>query len=89
MATPSNRSPEVMALLGRLAEIARMDVKAATGLPAGLYTSQAFHAAEQTALFEDGWLCVGRSEDVPAPGDYLVSDIGNLSLLRPCAGRTA
>jgi phenylpropionate dioxygenase-like ring-hydroxylating dioxygenase large terminal subunit len=79
-ATPPNRSPEVMALLGRLAEIARMDVKAATGLPPGLYTSQAFHVAEQTALFEDGWLCVGRSEDVPAPGDYLVSDIGNLSL---------
>jgi choline monooxygenase len=80
LATPPNRGPEVMALLGRLAEIARMDIKAATGLPARLYTSRAFHAAEQTALFENGWLCVGRSDDVPAPGDYLVSDIGNVSL---------
>jgi choline monooxygenase len=79
-ATPPNRSLEVTALLDRLAEIARTDIKAATGLPAGLYTSRAFHAAEQTALFEDGWLCVGRSDDVPAPGDYLVSDIGNVSL---------
>jgi len=80
LATPPNRGPEVMALLGRLAEIARMDIKAATGLPARLYTSRAFHAAEQTALFENGWLCVGRSDDVPAPGDYFVSDIGNVSL---------
>jgi nitrite reductase/ring-hydroxylating ferredoxin subunit len=80
LATPPNRGPEVMALLGRLAEIARMDIKAATGLPARLYTSRAFHAAEQTALFENGWLCVGRSDDEPAPGDYLVSDIGNVSL---------
>jgi choline monooxygenase len=80
LATPPNRGPEVMALLGRLAEIARMDIKAATGLPARLYTSRAFHAAEQTALFENGWLCVGRSDDVPASGDYLVSDIGNVSL---------
>src|ERR1051326_2117355 len=79
-AATTNRSPEVMALLTSLAEIAHMDVNAATGLPAGVYTSRAFHEAEQTALFEHGWLCVGRSEDVPAPGDYVVSDIGNLSL---------
>jgi phenylpropionate dioxygenase-like ring-hydroxylating dioxygenase large terminal subunit len=75
-----NRSPEVVALLGCLAELVRMDVEMATGLPAGLYTSRAFYAAEQAALFEEGWLCVGREDDVPAPGDYLVSDIGALSL---------
>src|SRR5205823_10305064 len=74
-AATTNRSPEVMALLTPLAEIALMDVNAATGLPAGVYTSRAFHEAEQTALFEHGWLCVGRSEDVPAPGGQAACDI--------------
>lgn len=73
-------SPEVTALLTRLAEIADMDANSATGLPARLYTSSAFFAAEQQALFESGWLCLGRVEDLPAPGDFLVSDIGALSL---------
>ena len=57
-----------------------MKPEAATGLPAGVYTSPAFHAVEQAALFEVGWLCVGRVDDVPSPGDYLVSDIGALSV---------
>src|SRR5579859_437164 len=73
-----NYNPEMTALLDRVADIARMDVAAATGLPAGVYTSPAFYAAEQT-LFENGWLCVGRADDVPSPGDYLVSDIGAIS----------
>src|ERR1700676_149995 len=78
-AKPPDRSPEVTALLGRVAEIARMRAEAATGLPAGVYTSPAFHAVEQAALFEDGWLCLGRADDVPSPGDYLTFDIGTLS----------
>jgi len=72
--------PEVSALLDRLAEIASKGAEAATGLPARLYTSPAFYAAERKALLEDGWLCVGRADDVPAAGDYLVSDIGDLSV---------
>jgi choline monooxygenase len=70
----------VTALLARVADIARMGVDAATGLPADVYTSPAFYTAEQTALFRDGWLCIGRADDVPSPGDYLVSDIGTISL---------
>jgi choline monooxygenase len=71
----------VTALLGRVAELAQRDVRAATGLPAGVYTSPAFYAAEQAALFDNGWLCVGRADDLPSPGDYLVCDIGAASMV--------
>ena len=57
-----------------------MDIRAATGLPAGVYTSPAFYSAEQAALFDNGWLCVGRADDLPSSGDYLVSEIGAASI---------
>jgi len=73
---PLDNSSEVMALVGRVAEIKRMDVNAATGLPSTLYISNSFYAAGQITLFEREWLCIGRTDDVPVSGDYFVSEIG-------------
>jgi phenylpropionate dioxygenase-like ring-hydroxylating dioxygenase large terminal subunit len=73
--------PEVAALIEQLATLVRQDVQDATGLPAALYTSPAFHQAEQAALFQEGWLCIGREAALPAAGDYRVTDIGPLSVI--------
>ena len=40
----------------------------AGGLPAAAYTSPAFLARENERLFARRWVCVGITEDVPAPG---------------------
>jgi Rieske 2Fe-2S family protein len=39
------------------------------------YTSQAVYDEERERLFYQGWVCIGRAEEIPAPGDYLVRDV--------------
>ena len=76
-----DHAPEVAELLARVAETAQADPTTANALPAGVYTSPAFYEAEQATLFQRGWLCLGRADDLPSPGDYLVTDIGTISLV--------
>lgn len=40
-------------------------------LPPSLYTSEEFFAFEKDAIFGHEWLCVGRTAQVPEPGDYV------------------
>jgi phenylpropionate dioxygenase-like ring-hydroxylating dioxygenase large terminal subunit len=40
-------------------------------LPPHLYTSDAFYEFEKDACFGHDWLCVGRLDEVPEPGDYI------------------
>jgi phenylpropionate dioxygenase-like ring-hydroxylating dioxygenase large terminal subunit len=39
------------------------------------YASDAVFAEERERIFFAGWYCVGRSEEVPTTGDYLVRDV--------------
>jgi phenylpropionate dioxygenase-like ring-hydroxylating dioxygenase large terminal subunit len=38
-------------------------------LPRAAYTGPAVFAWEQRHFFGGGWLCVGRSDQIPSPGD--------------------
>jgi Rieske 2Fe-2S family protein len=44
------------------------------------YTAEAVFEAERERIFFGDWLCVGRSEEVAAPGDYLVRDVAGESV---------
>lgn len=44
-------------------------------LPPACYTDQDFYAFEKEALFYHEWLCVGRENWVPNPGDYFTTQI--------------
>ena len=39
------------------------------------YTSEPVYEEERERLFFDGWVCIGRADEVPGPGDYLVRDV--------------
>lgn len=43
----------------------------AVGLPPEVYSDAEFHRFEMGAVFGAEWLCVGRQEQIPEPGDYL------------------
>ena len=47
----------------------------AQAMPKSVYTSPAFAQAEQDHIFARDWLCAGRAEALPTPGDYLTMDI--------------
>jgi phenylpropionate dioxygenase-like ring-hydroxylating dioxygenase large terminal subunit len=49
------------------------DVATAATLPAELYTSPDVLAFEREALFARQWLCVGRLERIPNPGDWFTT----------------
>jgi phenylpropionate dioxygenase-like ring-hydroxylating dioxygenase large terminal subunit len=74
------RSPVVEALL---AEIAALDAAAVQEkmLPPGCYTALEFFAFEQAEVFSRTWICVGRVEQVAAPGDCLATEVAGEPVL--------
>src|SRR5207237_5370622 len=54
---------------------------ASTGLPGEAYTSPATFAWEMRHFFEDSWVCVGRSADLPQAGDRRAVKAGAESAL--------
>ena len=50
-------------------------------LSGSFYTSPDIFRQEQEALFLQHWLCVGREEQLPQPGDYFVRTMGTESVV--------
>jgi glycine betaine catabolism A len=75
--TPTDRAPvDINALDAVLAPLGNSRM-----LPAACYTSEAVAAWEREHLFEGGWVCVGRAESVPGPGDQRASRVGRTGVL--------
>ncbi|MDH3263289.1 MAG: Rieske (2Fe-2S) protein, partial [Paracoccaceae bacterium] len=47
----------------------------ARAMPKSVYTSSEFVALEEEHIFAKEWLCAGRAEALPNPGDYLTMKI--------------
>ncbi|HEX2139374.1 MAG TPA: Rieske 2Fe-2S domain-containing protein, partial [Woeseiaceae bacterium] len=45
-------------------------------LPATWYYDADHYERELEAVWYRDWVCVGRQEEIPGPGDYLVAEIG-------------
>jgi phenylpropionate dioxygenase-like ring-hydroxylating dioxygenase large terminal subunit len=52
-----------------------VDARRAVGLPPATYTDSAFHEFELDAVFSSEWLCVGRVDQIPNPGDYVTATL--------------
>jgi phenylpropionate dioxygenase-like ring-hydroxylating dioxygenase large terminal subunit len=57
------------------------DVASAVTLPPELYTSAEVLDFEREALFAREWLCVGRAERIPEPGDWFTVTIAGEPLI--------
>jgi len=66
--------PIVDALLADL-DASTADVADAVTLPAELYTAPSVLAFERDAIYAREWLCVGRVERIPNPGDWFTTTI--------------
>ncbi len=55
-------------------ESVRRPLLEATTLPPWCYTSAVFYEREVECIFKRCWQFVGRSDEIPAPGDYLSFD---------------
>jgi phenylpropionate dioxygenase-like ring-hydroxylating dioxygenase large terminal subunit len=72
---------DVLAVLAGLDESERSIRAGARVLPAEAYGSPAFHAFEKQAVWMRSWLCLGRVQQIPAPGDYMAVTLLDEALL--------
>jgi phenylpropionate dioxygenase-like ring-hydroxylating dioxygenase large terminal subunit len=57
------------------------DMKSGYNLPRECYVDPEFYAFEQEAIFMRQWLCIGRADEIPNPGDYVRVDMGDEPLV--------
>jgi len=60
---------------GRKDEAGTSEPAGGRGLAPVCYTSPEFYALEVERIFRPEWLCLGRADEVAAPGDYLTLDL--------------
>ena len=51
------------------------------GLPGRDYHDDAVWRLERSTVFARSWFCIGRTEDIPMPGDYLARDLAGEGVL--------
>ena len=80
-------TPEVKAILGLLPPYAGREA-AAPMLPKFCYTSPAFFDFEREAVFARNWVCVGRIDQIPEPGDVMPASVAGepIIVVRGAAG---
>jgi len=62
-------------VLASLAKIRNVNAGQARSLPAEYYASEAFLELEKEEIFRKEWVCLGRVEEVPNPGDYFSTEL--------------
>lgn len=73
-------SDRILHILDQIEE-STQDMSTGFNFPRECYTDEEFYEFEQEAIFMRNWLCVGRIDDVPNPGDYLRIDVGDEPLV--------
>ncbi len=63
-------------ILGNLKKLAALPLEQATAMFSEMYTSAGLLELEKERIFNDQWLCAGRVDAIPNPGDYLTYFIG-------------
>jgi len=74
----TNQNPEAgeaAPLIAKLAAYLEQDIGTARALPMEMYASKALLDAEREHVLKREWLCVGRLEQVEAPGDYFTVEL--------------
>jgi Rieske 2Fe-2S family protein len=56
-------------------------INGASTLPGRYYTAENVFQNELERIFYERWLCVGREEQIPRPGDYFIQSVGEESLI--------
>lgn len=57
------------------------DISGGFNLPRECYTDPEFYEFEQEAIFMRNWLCLGRVDEIPNPGDFVRVNMGDEPLV--------
>ena len=62
-------------LLSLIAENASREFEQALSLPPQIYHSPEILELEKQRIFANGWICAGRTAEIPTAGEYITLDI--------------
>ena len=68
-------------ILKNLQHAAARPFEIARPIPGEVNHSPEFHEHEQTAIFKQEWICVGRSDEVPHAGNYLTHTVADVPVV--------
>ena len=68
-------------VLTSLKKLAATPLEAATAPPKAIYTLPDITAHEMDRIFASEWLCAGRADELPNPGDYMAFECGAQPLI--------
>lgn len=68
-------------VLDQLREAASQPFESAHPIPPAVNHSEAFFAHERRHVFMQEWICIGRADELPNPGDYLTHQIADVPIL--------
>ena len=66
---------ELESIFTQLDKVLNTDAADAFTMPGSFYTSEEFLELERELLFRRKWICLGREEEIPQPGDYFAIDL--------------
>ncbi|HLK60797.1 MAG TPA: aromatic ring-hydroxylating dioxygenase subunit alpha [Chthonomonadaceae bacterium] len=66
---------------GQFIKASEIGTQGAKTLPGSFYTSPERFREEQERIFLQHWICVGREQRIPDPGDYFVCTMGTESVV--------
>ena len=72
---------ELRQLATAITEAAKHPIEEAFTMPPGAYTSTALLEFERREIFAKEWICLGRVEEIPNPGDYFTIKAANEPLI--------
>ncbi|MGO8877308.1 MAG: Rieske 2Fe-2S domain-containing protein, partial [Acidimicrobiales bacterium] len=87
--SPQAPAPDVAPIDPRELELVLRPFGESRMLPRAAYVSEAVFAWEQRHFFGGGWMCVGRSDSLPRPGDQRAESVGHAGvfLMRDADGK--
>ncbi|NKB61338.1 MAG: Rieske 2Fe-2S domain-containing protein [Gammaproteobacteria bacterium] len=67
--------------LAQLEACTSQPFECAQPIPPALNHAQSFLAHEHDVIFSKEWICIGREDEIPNPGDYLTHEVAGVSVL--------
>ena len=71
----SDKTLKCQSLLAALQRTANSTLESASSLPPPIYHDREFLELEKSCLFGKEWICLGRTAEIPEPGDYICRNI--------------
>ncbi|WP_120501746.1 aromatic ring-hydroxylating dioxygenase subunit alpha [Roseovarius sp. EL26] len=68
-------------VLNELRVAADRPFEAARPIPAAVNHSSEFYGHEQKTVFMKEWICIGRTDEIVSPGDYITHEIASVPVL--------